>query len=42
MDISYNYDYWVYIKMEPTESASDIPDLVIGGFNRIYNQALFS
>lgn len=32
-DPSYPYDYWIYLKMEPTESAVDIPDIVIGAKN---------
>jgi hypothetical protein len=29
-DINFPYNYWVYLKMEPTESTDDLPDLILG------------
>ena len=26
----YPYDYWIYVKMVPTESAQDYPDIILG------------
>lgn len=30
MDNSFPYSNWLYVKMDPTESSDDFPDLVIG------------
>lgn len=28
--MNFPFNYWVYLKMDPTESADDIPDIVLG------------
>ena len=28
-DPNFDYNYWVYLKMQPTESSNDLPDIII-------------
>lgn len=35
--MNYPYHYWVYVKMEPTESTEEVPDLVLGVYNSLAN-----
>ena len=29
-DSNFHFNYWVYLKMDPTESTDDLPDIIIG------------
>ncbi|CAK55711.1 unnamed protein product (macronuclear) [Paramecium tetraurelia] len=41
-DMNYSYSHWVYIKMDPTESTDDIPDVVLGVNSQQYSIEKFN
>ncbi|CAD8046112.1 unnamed protein product [Paramecium primaurelia] len=40
-DQNFHYNYWVYLKMDPTESTEDLPDIIIGVNESQYSIQIF-
>ncbi|CAD8049960.1 unnamed protein product [Paramecium sonneborni] len=40
-DPNFQFNYWVYLKMDPTESTEDLPDIVLGVRNSQYKIETF-